>query len=64
MSENIKLFLMILKSALYIAAEVICLLCAFKNHDAFYASLAVFMLVLIKTEIKEPEEDDEFKRSN
>ena len=64
MTEKIKLFLFILKAAIYIAAEVICLICAVTRHDAFYAAVAVWFLVLIKTEVKEPEEDDESERSN
>lgn len=59
MGEKVKLFLLILKAAIYIAAEVVCLICAITRHDAFYAALATWFLVLIKTEIKESEEDDE-----
>ena len=58
MTEKIKLFLLILKAAIYIAAEVISLICAITRHDAFYAAVSVWFLVLIKTEIKEPEEDE------
>lgn len=61
MKENVKLFLLILKACVYIAALIICIICALSRHDAYYASLATFFLILIKTEIKEPEEDESEK---